>query len=152
VFGDPRQHLRSDVVAIMEREHKIGPAFAGQRSMRPGLALELPPDAEQGGENTTCLSRRPLAHAAATEILIEWARLSPCSRRSARTRKANASVLAMASSGEEPYASTPGSCGTSASHRPSSSRSHSILKSTAHSVMRSKRFYAPARNDPQRSS
>src|SRR4051812_26548031 len=109
MLGNSRQHLRPNFVAVMKRENKIRPTFAGQRSMRARLAFELPPDTEQGGENTTCLSRRPLAHAAAMEILIEWARLSPCSRRSARTRNANTSALAIASSADEPYASTPGS-------------------------------------------
>ena len=148
MLGNSRQHLRPDILAVMEGENEIRPAIAGERSVGPRLPLKPPPNAEQGGENTPCLSRWPLAHAAATEILIEWARLSPCSRRSAKTRKANTSALAIASSGEAPYASTPASCGTSASHRPSSSRSHSMLKSTAHLFIRSGRFYALLRTTP----
>ena len=59
---------------------------------------------------------------------IAWGPVSLFSRRSAKTRRARICALAMASFAESPYARTPGSCGTSASHRPSLSRSHSISK------------------------
>jgi len=70
VFGDARKHLGADFLAVMEGKHKIRPTLAGQRSVRSGLPLEMPPNAEEGGKNTTCFSRRPLAHAAATKMLI----------------------------------------------------------------------------------
>jgi hypothetical protein len=71
MFGNPRQHFGPDFLAVVEGEYKIRPAFAGQRLMRAGLPLELPPNADKGGKDTTSLCRWPLAHAAATEILIE---------------------------------------------------------------------------------
>ena len=70
MFGEARQHFWTDFFAVMEREHKIGRAFASQRSMRPRLPLESPPNGEKGGKDTTCLSRGPLAHAVATEMLM----------------------------------------------------------------------------------
>ena len=71
VFGDAREHLGADFLTIMEGEHKIGPTFARQCSMRPRLPLEMPPNAEEGSKNTTRFSRWPLAHAAATKMLID---------------------------------------------------------------------------------
>jgi hypothetical protein len=56
--------------------------------MRPGLSLDLPPDVEQRREQAARFRRGPLAHAAATLNEMEWGRLSPSSRRSARTRSA----------------------------------------------------------------
>ena len=53
---------------------------------------------------------------------------SLCSTRSASMRSANTSAFAIASIAVMPYVSTPGSSGTSASQRPSSSLSCSIVK------------------------
>src|SRR5438132_14176087 len=53
-----------------EGEDEIRPTFAGQCAVGPRLPLDAPPNVDKGGKNTTGLSRRPLAHAAATEILI----------------------------------------------------------------------------------
>ncbi|GAV32240.1 hypothetical protein emb_1c0695 [Coriobacteriaceae bacterium EMTCatB1] len=55
---------------------------------------------------------------------------SPRSRRSATTRSARAWTCAIASSRVFPYARTPGSSGTSAIQRPSTSRSSSMLRRT----------------------
>jgi len=88
MLGDARKHLWTDFFAIVKGENKIRPAFASKRAMRTGLPLDAPPNAKKGSKNTTSLSRGPLAHAVATEIVIGWARASPCSKRSARTRSA----------------------------------------------------------------
>lgn len=95
-------------------------------------------------ENSTGLRSRPLAHAA-IEIEIGSAEPSPCSIRSANTRRASTWAFASASSRVAPYANTPASSGTSASHRPSSSRSLSMVSLTASpSQPRWPRFILPS--------
>lgn len=74
----------------------------------------------------------PFALADGQMLTPRWADMSsglasPCSRRSAMTQSARISAWAMASAAVVPYASTPGSFGTSASQRPSLSRSRSSL-------------------------
>src|SRR5665213_2256384 len=97
VFGDSRQHSWAEFFTIVEGEHEVGPAFAGERAMRAGLVLELPAKLEQSGKNTFGLRGRPLAHAAAgREMLISSGRTSPCSSCSAKTRRARTSALAIA--------------------------------------------------------
>ena len=92
------------------------------RSMRPGLPLDLPANPNEGG--------RPTAHAAWNVTLRNSAGASRCSRRSAITRRASACTRATASSRSWPYAMVPDRAGTSASQRPSSSRSISIVNVT----------------------
>jgi hypothetical protein len=86
VLGDPCEHLRANLFAIVEGEDEVGPPVPRQGPMRTGLTLQLPPNGEKGGENAPRLGRGPLAHAAATEILMDCARVSPCSKRSAMTQ------------------------------------------------------------------
>jgi len=102
MLGDARKHTGTEFFAIVKGEDEVRPAFASKRAMRTGLPLDAPPNAKKGSKNTASLSRGPLAHAAATEIFIEWARASPCSNRSAKTRSAKISVFDMASLAEEP--------------------------------------------------
>lgn len=127
VFGNPREHSRPDFFAVVESEHKIGPALTRESLVETGLGLDLPSDPLRRGERSSGLRSRPLAHTAATEMLISTGRASPCSRRSARTRRAGSCAFASASSAVLPEAKTPPSSGTSASQRPSSSRSDSML-------------------------
>ncbi len=128
MFGDTRDHLRTNLVSIMKGEDEIRPPVTAESAIGAGLALDLPTNAKQCREDPAGLGRRPLAHAAGTEIEMDCGRLSPCPSRSAMTRSASTCAFAVASSRVVPYASTPDSCGTSANHRPSSSRSHSISK------------------------
>src|SRR5512140_3386369 len=86
MLRNSRQHLRANLLAVMEGEYEIGPSIPGKRAVRARLPLEPPPDAKKCGKYTACLCRWPLTYSTATEILIEWARLSPCSSRSAKTR------------------------------------------------------------------
>jgi hypothetical protein len=55
VFGDAREHLRTDFFAVMEGKHHIRPAVPRQNSMgtmgSAALAFDGPTDAEQSGEN-----------------------------------------------------------------------------------------------------
>jgi hypothetical protein len=71
-----------------------------------------------------------IPYQAAKETLRSSGASSPCSSRSARTRSANACTLAMASGRVAPYVITPGNAGTSATQRPSASRSSSIVSVT----------------------
>src|SRR5207245_1858393 len=132
VLGDACKHFGTNFFAVVECENEIGPAAALQCGMRSRFAFKAPTNLDQRCVDTARLGRRPLTHAAATAMEIDCGRLSPCSSCSARTRSARISAFAIASSADEPYARTPGNCGTSASQRPSSSRSHSISNFIAH--------------------
>ena len=44
VLGDTSKHSRADFLAIVKREDNVGPSFARQCAVRPGLPLELPPN------------------------------------------------------------------------------------------------------------
>ena len=127
------QYLRTDLVRVVKGEHEIRPTARAQGAVRTRLAFDLPPSPKQRGKNAARFGGGPLRHTAATENESDCGRVSPCSSRSAMTRRARTCAFAIASSRVAPYARTPGSCGTSASHRPSSSRSHSMLKFTVYS-------------------
>jgi hypothetical protein len=62
--GDTRQHSRTDLLLIAESKHHIRPAVLAQRAMRSGLALDLPSDPHERGQNPRSLGCRPRAHAA----------------------------------------------------------------------------------------
>src|SRR5262249_38390114 len=89
-FCNSRKHSRTNLLIIMKRKHKIGPASTGECTMRAGLALDDPADAKKRGQHKSGTRARPLAHAAAKEILTRSGPASPCSRRSATTRSARA--------------------------------------------------------------
>ena len=42
MLGNPRQHFGADFIAFVEGKDKIGPAIAGKRFVRTGLAFDLP--------------------------------------------------------------------------------------------------------------
>ena len=95
----PRQHVRANLLSVMKGEDEVRPALTSQNPMRAaGLALDIPPDSEQGGQNQPCLSGPPLAHAATEKTSLNSGIVSPCSNRSASTRRANAFTRATASS------------------------------------------------------
>ena len=71
VLGDAREHLGTDLFAIVKREDKIRPAIALQCPMRAGLALKLPSNPDQRGVDTARFGRSPLIHTAATAIEID---------------------------------------------------------------------------------
>ena len=129
-FGDTRQHSRSDLFVVVECEHEIRPAVTLERSMGTGLPLDPPANPNEGGQHAAGPGGRPAAHAAWKVTLRNSAGASRCSRRSAITRSASAWTRATASSRSWPYAMTPAKAGTSASQRPSSSRSISIVNVT----------------------
>src|SRR3990172_6761407 len=80
-----------------ERRIRNQAAAVGKRFVGTRLSFDAPPGAKQGGQYTLRFNGRPLAHAA-MDIVIGTARLSPCSKRSATTRNASTSTLAIASS------------------------------------------------------
>ena len=49
---DTREHLGTDFLAIMEREHKMRPALPLKHAVRARLAFDLPTDSVEGGKNT----------------------------------------------------------------------------------------------------
>ena len=56
----PRQHVRANLLSVMKGEDEVRPALTSQNPMRAaGLALDIPPDSEQGGQNQPCLSGPP---------------------------------------------------------------------------------------------
>ena len=103
--------------------------------MRSRLPFDCPAYSQQRRKDSPSASARPLIHAALNEMFRSSGPASPCSRRSARMRRASAWTLAVASSGVAPYVITPGSSTTSAIHRPSSSCSISIRKVMAFSTL-----------------
>ena len=73
----------------MRRRHQANRDVQAHDGIRSGV--DAPPDAKQRRQNALRLCRAPLAHAAANEMFMRrLGRLSPWSRRSARTRNANA--------------------------------------------------------------
>src|SRR5712691_9349829 len=128
MLGDPRQHLGADFFVVVKGERHVRRSFASQRSMRTGLTLDGPADTKERCQDSPRLGRAPSRHAALKVTLRRSGAASLCSRRSASTRRASAWTWAIASSLLFPYVMTPGRSGTSAIHRPSSSRSSSILK------------------------
>ena len=125
-IGNAGEHAWADLLTVMKGEHKVQPPIARERLVGTCLSLQTPADFVQGGQDSPRLRGGPLAHTpAGTEKLMSMGRTSPCSSRSAKTRRASAWALAAASAAVLPYASAPGKSLTSASQRPSSSGSHS---------------------------
>jgi len=48
VFGDAREHLRADLISIVESKDDVGPTEASESLMRTGLAFDRPADPKQG--------------------------------------------------------------------------------------------------------
>ena len=125
--SDPCQHPRSNFLALVEGKDEIWPTGACQNAMRAGaVPLDLPADPKQRGQNQPGFPGSPLAHAATEKTSTNSGTDSPCSNRSASTRRARALTRATASSRVVPYTMTPGKSGISLSQRPSSSRSISM--------------------------
>ena len=97
-----REHSRTDLFAVMEREDEIGPTGTRKGFVRAGLALENPSDSIKSGDDLPGLARRPRRHVAAIPIEMECGLASSCSRRSASTRSASTSAFAIASSAVAP--------------------------------------------------
>jgi hypothetical protein len=126
--SDSGEHVRADLFAVVKSKDVIRPIGSCQYSMRcSGLALDRPTDAEQSRQDQASLARRPTTHAGTAKSSSSSGTVSPCSIRSAMTRRASVSALATASALLSPYAITPGKSGISAIHRPSDSRSISIF-------------------------
>src|SRR3954451_22430283 len=91
-LGDPREHARTDLLAVVEGEGHVGPAVPLQDPVRGAdLTLDPPPDAKQRGEDPPGLARWPRAHAGtANRPATPAGTASPCSTRSARVRRARA--------------------------------------------------------------
>src|SRR5207237_10343498 len=129
----PGQHARPYFLGVVEREHDVRPTRPLKNAMRAGGSLDAPSDPQQRRENAPRPRGRPLAQAATNRLSSSGAR-SPCSRRSAITRRARASALASASTRVAPYASTPGSSTTSPIQRPSASSSSSTVSGRSATV------------------
>ena len=71
VLGNAREHLGADFLTVVKREDEVLPPLTAQGPMRPRLAIDAPPLLNKGSKDTTSLNRRPLAHAATTEIVME---------------------------------------------------------------------------------
>src|SRR5205085_10553669 len=115
----------ADFFAVVKGEREVGPTRALKPPVRTDLFLQGPTNPQKGGVDALRLRCPPAAHAAKS-ILRESGTSSPFSIMSARICSATAFVLRTASSGVSPYAITPGSAGTEARMRPSSSRSTSM--------------------------
>ena len=56
VLGDSSQHAWPKFFAVMEGEHKVGPCFSSKGAMRPRLALLIPAELQQSGEDAPSLA------------------------------------------------------------------------------------------------
>ena len=126
-LGNTGKHAGTNFITIMKGKHKIGPSQALYYLMRSApFSLDLPSDTLPGPYNLSSLARWPFAHEAEANTSLISGTSSPCSNRSASTRRASAFTFAVASSKLEPYPKTPGKSTISANQRPSSSCSVSI--------------------------
>src|ERR1700683_3117338 len=125
VFRDLLQSHRASLLAVMPRPGVVGKSVS--LKLHVGSLLlrsRFPADTEQGPVDADCFTARPRVH----KKRMDFGDLRICSVRSAMTRRARAVTFTSASCSVVPYAITPGSSGTSASHRPSVSRSKTMLK------------------------
>ena len=90
MFRDARQHSGAYLFSIVEGEYKVRPAFPVENSVRTGLPFYLPATFQERPQNLARSGALPAAHAALNVILLNSAPASPCSSRSATTRKASA--------------------------------------------------------------
>ena len=90
MLRDSRQHARPDFLIIVKAEDEVWPADPGQRAVGAGGTLDFPPNAEECREDSARLGRALTAHAAWNVTVRSSGTASPCSKRSARTRKARA--------------------------------------------------------------
>jgi hypothetical protein len=97
VLPDARQHSRANLVIVVKGEHEVRPALARQGPMRTPFTFDDPADTEKRREDSPGLGGRP-RHAALKVTLRRVGAASACSRRSAKTRSANAWTWAIASS------------------------------------------------------
>ena len=56
VLRDSNQHAWPKFLAIVESEHKVGPSFSGKGAMRTRLALLIPAELQQSGEDAPSLA------------------------------------------------------------------------------------------------
>ena len=91
---DPSEHLRADLVAVVEGPHEVRPAVAGEDLVgAASLAFHPPAVAEERREHAGRPRGRPVAQAAVAvskDTITGPGGHSPCSSRSARTRRARA--------------------------------------------------------------
>ena len=95
---NPREHSGTDLIIIVEGKHHIMPTGTFQCAVRARLTFDPPSNAAKRSQNSFGSCRGPLAHAA---LKVTWTRselASLCSSCSARTRRASACPLAIASS------------------------------------------------------
>ena len=87
---DAGEHPGTKLFIVMKGKNKVRPAGAGKCTMRTALALDGPANTKKPCQDTSSPRARPLAHEAAKEMLTRSGLASPCSRRSASTRRARA--------------------------------------------------------------
>jgi hypothetical protein len=87
---DSGEHSRAQFLIVMKSEHEIRPALPRKRAVGTCLTFNGPTRAEKRSQDTSGTRARPLAHAAAKETVTRSDPASPCSRRSATTRRARA--------------------------------------------------------------
>ena len=85
---NPGEHSRPDLFVIVEGKHEVRPSLPRKRSVRARLTFERPPDPVEAGQDAAGFRRALGAHAARNDTLRNSAGVSPCSRRSARSRSA----------------------------------------------------------------
>src|SRR6266699_1779909 len=100
--GNAREHSRTDFFLVVKGKHVVAAPRPRQDAVRTPLPLEVPADAVKGAENPALLCGRPGGHAAMKRTRGSTGTGSPCSNRSASTRRASAVALVRASASLAP--------------------------------------------------
>jgi len=87
---DSGEHSRAKFLIVMKSEYEIGPTLPGKRAVGTCLTFNGPTRAKKRSQDTSGTCAWPLTHAAAKETVTRSDPASPCSRRSATTRRARA--------------------------------------------------------------
>ena len=97
LLGNAREHPGADLIPVMEGPDEVRPVGPGKGDVTARLSLHRPAEPQESGEDAFGLRGASSAHAAANVTVRNSGTASPRSRRSARTRRARAWTLAMAS-------------------------------------------------------
>ena len=89
-FCDSGEHSWAKFLVVMKSKYKIRPPLAGKRAVGACLTFNGPTRAKKRCQDTSGTCAWPLTHAAAKETVTRSDPASPCSRRSATTRRARA--------------------------------------------------------------
>ena len=89
-FCNSGEHSWAKFLVVMKSKDKVRPPLPGKRAVGACLTFNGPTHARKRRQDTSGTCAWPLTHAAAKETVTRSDPASPCSRRSATTRRARA--------------------------------------------------------------